>query len=91
MCPHCGLVHCEFAFVFQPRQDLAKTVAKALSDGLRGVLVFPFTTSDTVWSTLSAASLTCVQGQLNPSIIIRASPAYLPHIYELFCAQSPAS
>ena len=49
LCPHCGLVHREFAFVFPPRPPLAKTVAKARADGLWGVMVLPFATADPVW------------------------------------------
>ena len=49
LCPHCGLVHREFAFVFPPRPLLAKTVAKARANSLRGVMVLPFATSNPVW------------------------------------------
>ena len=87
LCPHFGLVHLEFAFVFPPRPLLAKTVAKARADGLRGVMVLPFATSDPVWPTVAAASLTHVQGQLDPCIIIFTSPAYVRHACELLDAE----
>ena len=57
-------------FVFPPRPLLTKTVVKARADGLPGMIVLPFATSDPVWPTVASASLTRVQGQLDSCIII---------------------
>ena len=75
-CPHCGQHHRECAFAFPPRGLLAAFVAKARSDGLRGVIVVPFVPSDPAWPTLAAASRTSVAGQRDPCVIVPNSPEY---------------
>ena len=74
-------------FVFPPRPLHAKTVAKARADGLRGVMVIPFATSNRFCPTVAAALLTHVQGQLDPCIIISAGPAFVRHTDELLGAK----
>jgi hypothetical protein len=69
-CPHCGQLHRECAFAFPPRGLLAPFVAKARSDGLRGVIVVPFAPSDSAWPTHAAASRTSVVGQRDPCVIV---------------------
>ncbi len=51
-------------------------VAKARSDGLRGVIVVPFLPSDPAWPTLVAASRTRVVGQWDPCVIVPNSLEY---------------
>ena len=75
-CPHCGQLHRECAFAFPPRGLLAAFVAKARSDGLRGVIVVPFAPSNPEWPTLAAASCTSVAGQRDPCVIVPHSPEY---------------
>ena len=75
-CPHCGQHHRECAFAFPPRGLLAAFVAKARSDGLRGVIVVPFAPSDPAWPTLAAASRSSVAGQRDPCIIVPNSPEF---------------
>jgi hypothetical protein len=45
-CQHCGALHRECVFAFPPRALLPAFVAKARADGLRGVVIAPFTPSD---------------------------------------------
>jgi hypothetical protein len=68
--PHCGQLHRECAFAFPLRSLLAPFVAKARSDGLRGVIVVPFAPLDPAWPTLAAASRTSVVGQRDPCVIV---------------------
>jgi hypothetical protein len=75
-CQHCGQLHRECAFAFPPRGLLAPFVAKARSDGLRGVIVVPFEPSDQAWPTLAAASRTSVVGQRDPCVIVPNSREY---------------
>jgi hypothetical protein len=75
-CPHCGQLHRECAFAFPPRGLLAPFVAKARSDGLRGVIVVPFAPSGPAWPTLAAASRTSVIGQRDPCVIVPNSREY---------------
>jgi hypothetical protein len=56
-CPHCGGVHGEFAFIFPPAALLPRVLAKARADGLRGVVVLPFTPSAAFWPGFAAASV----------------------------------
>jgi hypothetical protein len=42
-CPHCGALHQECLFAFPPRALLPAFVAKARADGLRGIVIAPFT------------------------------------------------
>ena len=60
-----------------PRGTLPEFVAKARSDGMRGVVVVPFTPSDPTWPALAAASLTSVDGQRDPCIILSDPAAYV--------------
>ena len=80
-------MHRECAFVFPPRRLLPRVIAKARADGLRGVFVVPFAPSDPTWPTLAKASLTRVEGQRDPCIIVRASPTYVSDSPELLGAQ----
>lgn len=75
-CPHCRQQHRECAFAFPPRGLLAAFVAKARSDGLRGVIVVPFAPSDPTWPPLAAASLTSVAGQRDPCVVVPNSSEY---------------
>jgi hypothetical protein len=84
-CPHCGQLHRECAFAFPPKGLLAPFVAKASSDGLRGVIVVPFAPSDPAWPTLAAASRTSVVG--HPCIIVPNSRDYAREGYDLGGAQ----
>jgi hypothetical protein len=68
--------HRDCAFAFPPRGLLAALVAKARSDGLRGVIVVPFLPSDPAWPTLVAASRTRVVGQWDPCVIVPNSLEY---------------
>ena len=76
LCPHCCRWHRETVFAFPPLPLLARTLAKARADGIRGVLVVPFTPSHPTWPVLEAASLTRVDGQLNRCIIVPNSATY---------------
>ena len=73
----CWLMHRECVFIFPPRGILPEFVAKARSDGMRGVVVVPFTPSDPTWPALAAASLTSVDGQRDPCIILSDLAAYV--------------
>jgi hypothetical protein len=77
LCPHCGTVHRECAFAFPPRALLPAFLAKARCDGLRGVVVVPFTPSDPAWPALASASLTRVEGQLDPCVIVTNSATFV--------------
>ena len=65
-CPCCRQWHRECVFAFPPRSLLPAFVAKARADGLRGVVVVPFTPSESTWPALEAASLTVIDGQKGP-------------------------
>jgi hypothetical protein len=75
-CPNCGRSHRECAYAFPPRGLLAVFMAKARSDGLRGVIMVPFAPSDPAWPTLAAASCATVVGQRDPCIIVPSSRTY---------------
>jgi hypothetical protein len=68
-CPHCRALRRECVFAFPPRALLPAFVAKARADGLRGIVIAPFTPSDLVWPALAAASLTVIAGQKNCPIL----------------------
>ena len=76
-CPGCHLLHRETCYVFPPRAMLARAIAKARSDGLRGVWVVPFAITDPMWPTLMAASLTRVPGQRERCVIVPADARYV--------------
>jgi hypothetical protein len=59
-CPHCGALHRECVFAFPPRALLPAFVAKARADGLRGIVIAPFTPSDPAWPALASMSLLAV-------------------------------
>ena len=67
------------SYRFPPRGILfvPEFVAKARSDGMRGVVVVPFTPSDPRWPALAAASLTSVVGQRDPCIVLSDPAAYV--------------
>ena len=73
----CNRVHLECVFAFPPRALLPQFVAKARADGLRGVVVVPFTPSDPTWPAFAAASLTTIEGQRDPCIILSDPAAYV--------------
>jgi hypothetical protein len=87
LCPACNRVHRECAFAFPPRALLPRVVAKARSDGLRGVIIVPFAPSDPVWPTLAAASLTRVDGQRDPCVIVPSSEEFVRNGDDLGGAQ----
>ena len=70
---------------------MAAFVAKARSDGLRGVIVVPFVPSDPAWPTLAAASRTSVDGQRDPCIIVPNSSQYVSEGVDLGGAQRLAA
>ena len=47
-CLHCGLVNREFAYAFLNRGQLPRFLAKARADGMRGIIIAPFTPSSPV-------------------------------------------
>ena len=86
-CPQCGSVHRECVFAFPPRPLLPAFLAKARADGLRGVVVVPFTPSDPAWPALAAASLTHVDGQLDRCVIVPNSREFASEGTDLGGAQ----
>ena len=77
LCPHCSRWHRETVFAFPPLPLLARTLAKARADGIRGVFVVPFTPSHPTWPVLAAASLTHIDGQLDRCVIVPNSEPYV--------------
>jgi hypothetical protein len=69
-CLHCGALHQECVFTFPSRALLPAFVAKALADGLRGIVIAPFTPSDPAWPALAFASLTVISGQKDCCLIL---------------------
>jgi hypothetical protein len=69
-CPLCGALHRECVFAFPPRALLPAFVAKARADGLRGIVIAPFTPSDPVWPALASASLMVNAGQKDRCLIL---------------------
>ena len=57
-CLHCGLVRREFAFASLNRGQLPRFLAKARADGMRGIIIAPFTPSSPVWPALMVSSIT---------------------------------
>ena len=86
-CPRCGQWHRECVFAFPPRALLPAFVAKARADGLRGVVVVPFTPSDPAWPALEAASLTSVDGQRDRCVIVPNSTEFASEGTDLGGAQ----
>jgi hypothetical protein len=76
-CPHCGALHRECVFAFPPRALLPAFVAKARADGLRGIVIAPFTPSDPVWPALASASLTIIAGQKDRCLILPNSAQFV--------------
>jgi hypothetical protein len=87
LCPHCQASHREFAFAFPPRHLLARSLAKARADGMRGVMVVPFATSDPVWPAFMAASTTPSSNGRDHCVVVPASPAYVERPADLGGAQ----
>jgi hypothetical protein len=52
-------------------------VAKAKADGLRGIVIAPFTPSDPAWPSLAAASLTVIPEQKDRCLILPSSPQFI--------------
>ena len=86
-CPHCGGVHDEFAFVFPPAALLPRVLAKARADGLRGVVVLPFTPSAAFWPGFAAASLSRSAHSLDPCIVVPATAEFVSDTGDLRGAQ----
>ncbi len=64
-------------FAFSPRALLPAFVAKAQADGLRGIVIAPFTPSDPVWPALASASLTIIAGQKDRCLILPNSAQFV--------------
>jgi hypothetical protein len=75
-CLHCGALHRECVFAFLPRALLPAFVAKARADGLRGIVIAPFTPSDPAWPALASASLTVIDGQKDRCLILPNSAQF---------------
>ena len=86
-CPRCGSVHRECVFAFPPRPLLSSFVAKARADGMRGVVVVPFTPSDPAWPVLEAVSLTSIEGQRDRCVIVACSTEFVSEGTDLGGAQ----
>ena len=63
----------EFPLIFPPRALLSTTVAKLRADGVRGVVIVPFASSDPAWPTLMGALLTRLDNQRDACHILPAS------------------
>jgi hypothetical protein len=64
-------------FAFPPRALLPAFVAKARADGLRGIVVAPFTPSDPAWPALASVSLTVIAGQKDRCLILPNSAQFV--------------
>ena len=62
-------------------------MAKARADGLRGIMVVPFSPAIPAWPTLMAASLSSSPGQLDRCITVSASEQYVARHDDLGGAQ----
>jgi hypothetical protein len=76
-CPHCGALHRECVFAFPPRALLPAFVAKARTDGLRGIVIVPFTPPDPAWPALASVLLTVIAGQKDRSLIFPNSAQFV--------------
>ena len=74
-------------FAFPPRALLPAFVAKARADGLRGIVIAPFTSSDPVWPALASASLTVIAGQKDRCLILPNSAQFVSEGEDLGGAQ----
>jgi hypothetical protein len=86
-CPHCGALHRECVFAFLPRALLSAFVAKARADGLRGIVIVPFTPSDPAWPALASVSLTVIAGQKDRCLILPNSAQFVSKGEDLGGAQ----
>ena len=86
-CPHCGGTHEEFALVFPPASLVPRALAKARADGMRGVVVIPFTPSAAFWPGFAAASRSASPDSFDPCIVVPASPSYVSDVADLEGAQ----
>gem|GEM_PF-2417476 len=57
VCPVCGLVHRETLFAFPPASLLRRFLAKAEADGIRAVIIVPFSITSPFWRRLLEAAL----------------------------------
>ena len=64
-------------FAFPPRALLPAFVAKARADGLRGIVIAPFTPSDPAWPALASVSLTVIAGQKDRCLILPNSAQFV--------------
>jgi hypothetical protein len=64
-------------FAFPPRALLPAFVAKARADGLRGIVIVPFTPSDPAWPALASVSLTVIAGQKVRCLILPNSAQFV--------------
>jgi hypothetical protein len=86
-CPHCGTLHRECVLAFPPRALLPAFVAKARADGLRCIVIAPFTPSDLAWPALASASLTVIAGQKDRCLILPNSAQFVSEGEDLGGAQ----
>ena len=77
ICPSCGQPHLECVFAFPPRALIPRMIAKARADGMRGVVVVPFTPSDPGWPALTAASLSRRDGSFDPCVVVPNSEPFV--------------
>jgi hypothetical protein len=76
-CPHCGALHRECVFAFPLLALLPAFVGKARADGLRGIVIVPFTHSDPAWPVLASASLTVIARQKDRCLILPNSAQFV--------------
>jgi hypothetical protein len=70
-----------------PAPGAAPFVAKARADGLRGIVVAPFTPSDPAWPALASVSLTVIAGQKDRCLILPNSAQFVSEGEDLGGAQ----
>jgi hypothetical protein len=71
-----GASQCVFAFPH--RALLPAFVAKARAEGLRGIVIVPFTPSDPAWPALAFVSLTVIVGHQKDRCLILPNSAQFP-------------
>lgn len=62
LCPCCGCTHRETIFAFPPSILIRRFIAKARTDGVRGVIIVPLAVTSAYWPRLMSASLS-INGQ----------------------------
>jgi hypothetical protein len=90
-CLHCGALHRECVFAFPPRALLPAFITKARADGLRGIVVAPFTPSDPAWPALASVSLTVVSGQKDRCLILPNSAQFVSEWEDLSAGRSTSA